>query len=377
MAEGDTPDHLEALEMAHDEYRSLTADIESIGRDHLEEFANLVIDLDRLVEQFEDRATGTGDFGGYIAFREQVTSLVENAPDDVPHREELERIAETADKRRLSEGDFETIRHTLSDIRPTSRLIDREEEARLAYRDARREAISHRNEIDDRIDELKELRALADVDFDAPIEDIQEPIEGYNAAVRSAFQAYIQQTPASEVLDLFSLTDTYPLVSMEAPPDRLCDYLEELPEALTVPELLEYADYSRSKLDHYVDDPEALKTAVSADRTYLERLSANPFEIEWPPPSASVLTWTVRELISITGRFADEECLAALRNVRACVRERDRFDQLREVALARTRLDDAERERIQSGELEDEREQLISQRDRLEAALEEYPSPDD
>lgn len=375
MAESVANDVLESLEAAHDDYQAVTADIESIGRDDLEELAEHIKQIDRLIEQFEDRATGTGDFGGYIAFRQQITTLVENASEDLPHRDALETVADIADQRRLSEQDFQDIRDTLADVRPTVDLLDAEEAARLAYRDARRAVGSRIDDLEEQLAHVAHLQSLANVDLDAPVEEIRDPINTYNRSVGSAFGSFYHDTPAAEVLNLFALTNRYPLVPMEAPPQRLNSYLEDHPEALTVPDLLEYADYSTSKLDHYVQDPAALKTAVATDRTYLERLSADPFQIDWPPPPATVMRWLSRELVSVVGRFADETCLSHLHDVRDCARNTDRFDHLREVAVARATLDEAERQRIQSGAVEEEREDLRDRREQLETALESYPTP--
>lgn len=375
MNDDEGPDRLAALESAHERYERAQAAVEEIGREHLERIAEALTQLDRLLDQYEDRAIGTGDFGGYVAFRQQVEALVEELPDDLPHRDRFETIAATVDKRRLSERDFETIRETAADLRDEAGRLEEESAAREAYRDARRDAKRRIDGIDDRLEAIDQQLALADVDLEAPVEAIRSPIETYNEAVEAAFHEYLASTPAESVLSLFALTSRYPLVPMDPPPDRLRTYLDELEEPLTVPELLEFAGYSRSKLDHYVADPAALETAVATDRTYLERLSAEPFRIEWPPPPAGDLRWRIQELIPVVDRFADEETLIRLRAVRNTLRDPDQFARLRAVARARSTLDREQRERIQSGALDEERERLDHRRDALERALRERPAP--
>lgn len=375
MSDDRQPDRLAELEAAHERYLRAETEVEEVGRDHLETIADALTQLDRLLDQYEDRATGTGDFGGYVAFRQQVEGLVEELPEDVPHRDRFETIASTVDKRRLSERDFAAIRETATELRDVAERLEEESTARGMYRDARHNARNRLDTIEERLEAIDQQLALADVDLEAPVEDIRTPITSYNEAVRSAFEAFLMSTPAESVLSLFALTTRYPLVPMEAPPDRLREYLEALEEPLTVPELLEYASYSRSKLEHYVADPAGLETAVATDRTYLERLSAEPFTIDWPPPPAADLRWRIQELIPVVDRFADEETLISLRAVRDTLRDPARFDRLRAVARARTLLDDEQRERIQSGALDDERERLARQRDELNDALRELPAP--
>lgn len=375
MSKNATTNIHEELRSGYQRYDTALTAVESIGCEHLETMAEALTQLDRLIHQYEDRATGTGDFGGYISFREQVQSLVENLPDDLPNREPFETVASTVDKRRLTERDFETIRETLEDVREQVGRLDEEAAAREAYRDLRRDANKRIDDIDDHLKEIDEQLALADVDLDAPVDEIKSPITAYNDAVRSTFSAYLESTSAKRVLSFFELTDHYPLVPVDPPPKPLVRYVNQLEEPLTIPELLEYAEYSQSKLAHYTNDPGALKTAVATDRTYLERISADPFTIDWPPPSSSNLRWRLQELIPVIDRFTDEETIVHLRSVRSALRDPDRFNRLRDVAIARDTLDKALRERIRSGELAAQRDRLARRQSELSDALDELPEP--
>lgn len=365
---------LEDFTATRDRYEALTAEIDSVGRESVNTLADAVVQLDRLLRTYEDRATGTGDFGGYIAFRQQVEDLVEDLPADIPHADAFDTIAATVDKRRLSERDFEAIQDTLTEVRSTATLLEDESTARDEYRDIRRDVAQRIDEIDEELDHMDHLLSLAEVDLDAPVEEIRTPIDAYNQAVREAYDAYLESTPASEVLAFLNKTDRYPLVPMPTPPAGLVSYVEDLPEPLTVRELLEYADYSRSKLAHYVEAPDTLVTAVATDRTYLERLSADPFEITWPPSEAAILEWRIRELIAVVDRFGTEDTMTKLRTVRARVQQTDRFDRLRDIAVARSTIDQDQRERIQSGELAADRGELAAFQERLADALERSPT---
>ena len=88
----------------------------------------------------------------------------------------------------------------------------------------------------------------------------------------------------------------------------------------------------------------------------------------WPPPSADRLRPRASELVSVVGRFADEETVAALRRVRDLPRTTD-YERLRTAATARTELSDDARERLQSGAVESELAELRAERERLRETL--------
>jgi len=233
--------------------------------------------------------------------------------------------------------------------------------------------------LDDRIADLDDLQRLGDADLEAPTERLRDPIEAYNDRVRDAFDEFRRSVSARDFLDFVVKTRAYPLVGFESPPDDLHEYVasHEAGEE-PVDQLLEYADYSKSKLDHYVADPEALKRNVSTRRTYLRRLGAEPLTVNWPSPPAETLRFRVRELTSVVARFADDvddgdEVLIALRDVRDLPRETD-YQRLRDSAQARAQLGPEERERLASGEVADELAAYRDGKEMLEETLAEYPS---
>ncbi len=375
MAEPDADALIADLRDARERYDEATASVDAIGRERLETLAETLRELDRIVATYEERAVGTGDFGGYVAFRAEIEEFVEDLPEDLPHREALEAVDDIVDKRRLSEDDIARIEPAVADAREAVARLDEVADAREAYRSARGAVEQRVDTIDSRIDHLEHLRSLGEADLDAPVEEIREPIETYNDAVRTAFGEFVSSSPAKSVLELFALADRYPLVPMDPPPSGLVEYLEALEEPLTIPELVEYADYSDSKLAHYVDDPAALRAAVRTDRTYLERRTPDPFTIDWPPPTARELHWRIRELTAVVGRFAEGPVLQHLRRVRERTADPERFDRLREAAEADAELDAADRHRLRERDLAAELEALRDEKAHLEEALEAHPPP--
>lgn len=371
----DPAESLDRLDQAEREYAAAADALAPHDPDEIEELADRLREIDRIFETYEDRATGSGDFGGYVAFRSTIESFVETLPEDLPHRDALEVMGERVDKRRLSERDFEAAREALAPARDRVEALERYRRAIDDVQEARTAVGRSIRELGAEIEKHERLLELGDLDLDAPVERIRDPIDAYNQAVADAFQSYLRSAPASEVLDLFGLTHEFPLVGMPAPPQELHDYVTRSVPELTVHDLLEYAEYSTSKLSHFVDDAQAFRAAVATEQTYLERLSPRAFQVAWPPPTADRLRWELRELRAVVGRFAGEGVIGRLRDVEAVVRDRERFDELQEVAAARDGMSPADRRRLATGEVKADRDAAIERRDRLREALDEAPDP--
>ncbi|WP_115863261.1 DUF7118 family protein [Halorussus litoreus] len=371
-----TDDLLDALEAADDEYHAVDERIADYGEETVEQVADAHDRATNLLDRYEGKATGTGreNFKNFMEFKSNFTSLVENLADDLAEREAFEAAKEHVDKNRLNEGDFERARDGLAPASEVAGLLDERREARENYRQVRREIRSAIGDLTDEVADRERLLELGDADLDAPVEEIREPLQRYDEAVSDAFAEFRSEASAREVLDFVAATRDYSLVEYREPPDNLKEYVESSEAGTeTIPDLLKYAGYSNSKLDHYVDDATALKRAVATNQTYLERLDASPLQLDWPPKSAADLRWRVDELVSVVSRFADEDVVATLREVQSVVRDEARFERLRTAAEAKTELSEAEREKVASGAVEDELTELREGKERLEAALDEYP----
>ncbi|MFB6160591.1 MAG: hypothetical protein ABEJ61_05370 [Haloferacaceae archaeon] len=363
---GEAADRLARLERERDEAREAVAEV---GEERVAAVANAHREATSLLDRYADSATGTGDFEAYVEFQERFLGLVEELDDDLPEREAFEAAAETLDRRRLRERDFAQAREEIAPAGAYADMLDRREDAAERYRTARHEAESTLAAVEERIESLERLCELGEADLDAPVERLRDPVEAYNDAVREAFDDYRRSASARELFDLVDATVAYPLVEFRRPPRDLREYVESHAAGdEPVPTLLEYADYSASKLDHYVDDPGALRAKVATHRTYLERLDADPLTVAWPPAPAGVLRRRARELVAVVGRFAPEEVVARARTVRDLPRE-TAYERLREAAVARAELDEAERERLASGAASAELSRLREAREELAAAL--------
>jgi len=130
--------------------------------------------------------------------------------------------------------------------------------------------------------------------------------------------------------------------------------------------LLEYADYSTSKLSHYVDDADLLKRRVATNRTYLERLSADPLSVGWPPEPAETLRFRIEELLGLVGTIADDATVSTLREIRELTRDEE-YERLREAARADAELTETQRRKLERGDIEEERSAAREELERLEA----------
>ncbi len=367
---------VESLASASEAVDAVEDDIADVGESRVRAVADAYDRATDLLDRYEETATGSGreTFKNYLEFQDRFLELVEGLDDDVPARDAFEAANERLDKRRLNKSDFEAAREILAPAAERAELLTRREQARQRYRDARRDVLERVDALDERIESLERLERLAEADLDAPVEVLGDPVSAYNDAVTDAFQTFKRESSARAVLSFVRATSAYPLVEFRRPPADLVRYVERNPAGEEpIPTLLEYADYSNSKLSHYVDDPGTLKARVAVDRTYLERLGPDPLTVSWPPPSATELRYRVDELISLVARFAPESVVARLRTVRDLTLDERRYERLRRSAAAREQLTPAERERVASGRVADELADVRAARGRLTSALDAHP----
>jgi len=370
----DAADRITALEAAHERLETARERLAEHDEDDVEELGEAYRAFTDLLDRYEDDVTGDdGDARTIVEFQSQIHEVMNGIPEDVLFAERFEECDEALQQKWFKTSDFEHVREVLS---PAAELVGRLEErdaAQREYREARERVRKRSLELSQEIRERERLTRLGDADLDAPTGRLREPIETYNDTVRAAFESFKRTESARTVVEFVDASQSYPLAAFPEPPAELRSYVRsEPPGTEPIATLLEYAEYSRSKLDHYVDDPGQLKHALSGHQTYLERLDAEPLTVAWPPPSADVLPWRCRALTSVVNRL-DPDVVEPLRTVAALPRETE-YDRLRDSALAAAELSERERERLQSGTVEAELEEARAARQRLEDALETYPS---
>lgn len=364
------------LRAATDEYETACERVDDAGEERIQRLAEYYNEIAGLMDRYEARATSDGDsdvdMEAFIEYQEKLAHFVEVLPEDLDYYEAFEAVDEIMHQKWLKETDFEEARESLQPVAELVALLDEREQARQSLREVRDEIKSRIRDLDERIADLQRLAELGEADLDAPVERLRDPIERYNDAIDDSFAAFTREASAREVFDFVESTEPFPLVGYRQPPSDLRSYVDNYEAGTeTIPQLLEYAEYSKSKLDHYVESADALKRNVATHRTYLRRLDSEPLTVDWPPVEASTLRWRCKELVPAVDKLDPETALPALRTVRALTRRED-YERLRDSAVAQNQLSEDERERLQRGEVTAELERLREDRDRLQTAMEAY-----
>lgn len=363
------------LSRAATEYERVETDLAAAGGESaVRKTAGAYHTFRRLLADNRETATGSG-FQAYIEFQEKIADHTDSLDESLPAHDAFEAADDALHKKRLSASDFAAAREALDPAREYADLLVEWEAAEELLREARREARERIDRLDDRIADCERLLELGEADLGAPVERLRDPIDRYNDGVRADFEALKRDGSARDVLDVVAAAESYPLVEFRDPPTRLAEYLRSAAvgeESVTT--LLEYADYSAEKLSHYVEDAGALKRHVATNRTYLTNLDASPLSVPYPPPDAETLRYRCKEYAAVCNRFAGEDTLAALREVRSLPDETD-YEQLREAAAALAELSQRDRERLQAGEVSVDRDRLQAERAALADALAAAPEP--
>ncbi len=329
------------LRERYDDLRRIEARIADLGEGRVEAAADAFRAAHRVLEQYEEDAVGTGDFGSYVRF-EGAFADATDVDDDALAGDAFAAADEAVNKRRLSASDFAAAREALEPAREYVDLLVERDEAVDAYRAARKDARDARQDLADRLERLRTVADMADADLDADVDRLRDPIESYDEGARKAFRTFKREAAARDVFDFLDRADATPFVDVDVPPADLREYVEtHAAGEESLSDLLEYADYSNSKLAHYVDDPGALRTAVAVHRTYIERLDGEPFTLSWPPAPGDELAYEIGELVPLVARFADDELVATLRSIRDLARSDD-YERLRRAAEVRSAVDDDE-----------------------------------
>lgn len=361
------------LERREEELDRRQRRVEEYGEDELAELTDAYDSFYEVLDIYQDQVTGDdGDIQTIVEFQSEIDRVMTDISDGVLHADIFEECDEYLQQKWFSDADFEHVYEQLDPVADLAEWLGDRDEALDAYRKARRDVSARIRECEEEIDDLERLAELAEADLEAPIERLEEPIAAYNDAVKAAFREFKRSASAREVVRFLDEMDAYPLVEFESPPQDVVEYIDDNPTGEEpIATILEYADYSRSKLDHYVDEPNKLKHAIEGHRAYLEALDGDPLTVAWPPRPAEELRYRCRELTAAVNRI-DPAVVEQLREVESLPRKTD-YERLRNSAVVRQELSPEERERLQSEAIEDELAELRAERDRLEAALDNYP----
>ena len=362
------------LRERYDELCAIDDQIETVGEARVEATADAYREAHRVLDRYAEDAVGTGDFGSYLEFEGRFADAVD-VDADAFAADAFAAADEAVDKRRLTERDFAAAREALEPAGEAVDLLKEREDAAAAFREARKAAEDARDALADRLEALRTAASMADADVEADLGRLREPVDTYNESVRAAFESTLREWSARELFNFLERADATPFVDVDLPPADLRSYADEHDAGTEpIPTLLEYAGYSNSKLDHYVADPGALRTAVAVHRTYLDRIDAEPLTLSWPPAPGEALPYEVDELIPLVSHIADDETVATLRELRSFART-DEYDRLRRAAAVRDALDDRDYELVAAGVVDERVADAEQTLEILDAVLEETDGP--
>lgn len=368
-------DPVTRLETAATELRTAREAVQEIGKSELEQLATAHDRFLQLLDEYEEPASGSGreTFQSYVEFEGELETFMNSLPENLLKREDFEAAETVLDRRRLNEQDFDRARDEIASVTELVGRLEDYSDAVNRYREARKSVKVSLRERRGELKTLEETLAFAEVDPTASVDPLREPIDTYNEAVGEAFADFLSTKSARRVMEWLGATQQYPLVKTANPPKSLIDFLETSPAGeQPISTVLEWANYTHSKLSHYVDDPERFQSRVGANRSLLERIDAEPLQIDWPPPKKEELRYRTRELIAVVSRFAPADVCARLQTVRDLSYRSD-YSELRSRARARHELTEQDLRELSSGEVSDKYEQLKAEIDRLETALESHP----
>jgi hypothetical protein len=154
----DAANHVDRLRSARTELADARDAVAEHGEDRLETVRDAHREATSLLDRYEGKATGTGDFRAFVQFQESFVELVEGLPADLPAREAFEEANDLLDQRRLDEDDFARARDLLGPAADRAALLEERAAAEERYETARRDARKRLRDLDDRIDRLERLQ---------------------------------------------------------------------------------------------------------------------------------------------------------------------------------------------------------------------------
>lgn len=351
-------DDVESLEDALDT-------VEEVGAEPLRNAANLKSRFDAAVREYRDSATGRDDFGSYVEFRSIATAVEEAVEEDEVYGEDsFLQAAERFDRRTIREKHFDRAEEDLADVEAAvedlgqaERLQD--EVAGMRHR-LRRRLDELEDEKDELLGELEQVKEYEDVDA----EELVGLVDEYDRRVKQEFQEFRERASAADVVRVGARAGELPLVDDQPVDVDDARTLEDVAGDRTVEQVLEMADHSRSKLEHYVDDAVEFRRAVP--RSFLESFDGSAFEIGFDEP-ADVVRYEAPELRKVVQGFADEDVVDLLRRIRRLAMD-DEYEEMRRAHQAAGELD-PESLRRRVDEVEEEMETVETRLEEVEDAV--------
>lgn len=343
--------------------------IEDIGLEKAKKTHDFYSELSETMEEYREDAVGTGDFETYVEFQgilDDLLQRINNSQNEVYRAEDFERVIDGFEKRVIRESDFRRAESRLADVRELAETIDRvrEIEKELRYEKGRLER--RKSELESRLKrvgrKIDTAKGVSDID-PSPLISI---IESYNSSVETDFEEFYNSAPSIKVARLGEKARDLPLADIKPLDKETVEILRRTGMGQkTVSEVLEYADYSNSKLSHYIERPDEFRRNVS--QTWFKLLSADDFKISVETPQ-NLIKHKVPELIRIVDEFGSEETVRRLREIHS-VAEKGEYAPMRRAYLSEKETGDKGLE-----DLQEEKRDIESEIDEIESKIDEIES---
>lgn len=336
--------------------------VDVAGRREVEAARSIYNRLSNYIDRYEEPAKGHGDFESYLEFQSVLAEIEEELSDDVYGKEAFENALGRFESRTLRAKHFERAKNDLKEVQDVVESLEREEHlvdeletetGRLRKR--RREIENELQDLDERISHAKEA---TNVEY----QELKELVEKYNQRVEEEFRSYISSASAVDVARLARKLSNMPLLPTPAIEDGAVDVLESPGvKDESVDRVLEYAGYSNSKLEHYVDRPEEFRKKVP--EAWFRTADAGPFKLSLDEREG-VVERKIPELVRVISIFSGEETVRVLRKIGDLARKGE-YSELRSAHKADQRSGGKD-----PGTLREKKEELRKEIEEIDRELE-------
>lgn len=343
------------------------------GIEEVREARGLYHELQRYIDRYREPATGHGDFESYIEFQSVLAEIEEQLDGGVYGERGFRDAIQRFESRTLREKHFRRAENDLQGVRETVEVLERVEEIEDELRSERGRLGKRRKELEREIDDLERGIREASEAPDADASRLESLLDSYNEAVEREYESWLSSAAAREVVGHVYRASGMPLIEAEGVDRSTVEALEvsEVGDE-SVERLLELAEYSDSKLQHYVDDPTRFRSELPT--AWFRVADAEPYKLS-PDMQEGVVERLVPELVRVVSEFASERTIEVLREIGDLARC-GRYSGMRRALMARQTTGGVDAESLQEEKQGMERE-LDQVRDDLERIDEALSNPVD
>jgi len=238
-----------------EEFKKLRDSVREVDEECAENTRVLYARIDEALDEYQNEATGHGNFERYVEFRSIVIGVQQGAKEQDIHLEEgFEKATDRLDRRTLQQKHFTRAHNDLEEVRGFIEDYEQYKKLRQELEEELHKLERKTKGLDEEIEKLKKDIQKAQSAEGIDVSRLREKVETYNRGITEDFDSFVRQAPAVKVARLgervskASLLEDIPIEDGAA--ERLLEYVDDE----TVEGVLELADSSDGKLSHYFED---------------------------------------------------------------------------------------------------------------------------